>query len=285
MNVKIKNYVLIFLGTILMAVATNMVFEPMNMVTGGISGIGIVIKNATAHWIPGGVSLWITNALLNVPLFIMAGMVKGKKFIMQTLFATVCFTVALSIVPSFPIIRDDYLLAAVFGGTVMGAGLGLVLMAGTSTGGTDLLGIIIQSFLRHYSVAQILFAIDSCIVLVGAMVFGMTSALYAVITIFITSKVMETILEGIKYGKLAFIISDQYLQIADEILHVMNRGATSISITGMYSNDDKKMLLCVVSPKEIVEIMDITQKNDPSAFLIVTDVREVMGEGFIEYRQ
>jgi uncharacterized membrane-anchored protein YitT (DUF2179 family) len=111
------------------------------------------------------------------------------------------------------------------------------------------------------------------------------NALYATIAVFITAKVSDGILEGLKFAKMAYIISDDYLRIADAIMHQMDRGVTGINATGMYSSRDKKMLFCVVSKNEIVKIIEIAQKIDPKSFVIVSDVREVMGEGFIEYRQ
>ena len=267
-----------------MAVAVNMVYEPMDMVTGGFSGLAIIILDLSRKVWSGGIPLWLTNACLNIPLFIAGWFIKGHNFIKKTLFGTISFTIALYIVPSIDII-NDYLLAAVFGGAVSGIGLGLVFSTSTSTGGTDLLGILFQNRLKHYSIAQLLFIIDGVIVLLGAMVFGLNAALYAVIAVFINSKVVDTIIEGIRFAKLAFVISDHYSEISDEILNRLRRGATALSATGMYSNKEKKVLMCAVSKKEIVKITAIVQKIDPHAFLIITDAREVMGEGFIEYRQ
>jgi uncharacterized membrane-anchored protein YitT (DUF2179 family) len=116
-------------------------------------------------------------------------------------------------------------------------------------------------------------------------VFGIGNALYAVIAVFVTTKVSDSILEGLKFAKMAYIISDDYSEIAHAIMHHMDRGVTGVNATGMYSNRDKKMLFCVVSKKEIVRIIEIAKRIDPNSFVIVSDVREVMGEGFIEYRQ
>lgn len=282
---KVFEYLMVALGTVLMAVAVNFVFEPMDMVTGGVSGFAIVVKYWTEPFIDGGVPVWLSNLLANIPLFVIAIVVLGRKYIAKTLYATICFTVALYIVPSQDISNNDFVLASIYGGILMGVGLGLVFATNCSTGGTDLFGAILQKKLKHYSVPQLLMVIDSSIVILGAAVFGLNKALYAVIAVYITSKIMDTILEGLKFGKLAYIISEQHGEIANEILHNMNRGVTGVPIKGMYSNTDKNMLLCVVSKKEIVQIIDIVAQIDPKAFVIVSDVREVLGEGFIEYRQ
>lgn len=279
------DYVIIFIGTLLMAFGVRFVYEPMGMVTGGVSGLAIIIKNITSHFLENGIPLWMTNAIVNIPLFVAATLIKGKKFVGKTLFSTICFTIALYLIPNYAIVAKDYLLASVFGGVISGLGLGLVFITGASTGGTDLMGIIFQHYIKHYSVAQLLMIIDSVIVLLGAMVFGINAALYAVIAVFITSKMLDGILSGLKYAKLAYIISDEYEAIAKEILTEINRGATGIYAKGMYSNSEKKMLFCVVSKKEIVQIVELVEKIDKKAFVIISDVREVMGEGFIEYKQ
>lgn len=282
---KVIEYLVIALGTVLMAIAVNFVFDPMGMVTGGVSGLAIVIKYWTEPLIEGGVPIWLSNMLTNIPLFVVAVLLLGKRYIAKTLYATVCFTVALYVVPTSAIQDQDLILASIYGGILMGVGLGMVFANQSSTGGTDLLGAILQVKLKHYSVPQLLMVIDSSIVLLGAAVFGINKALYAVITVYITSKVMDTILEGMKFGKLAYIISDNYEKIAECILTDINRGATGIPVQGMYSNSSKNMLMCVVNKKEIVQIIDIVAQIDPKAFVIVSDVREVLGEGFIEYNQ
>jgi uncharacterized membrane-anchored protein YitT (DUF2179 family) len=282
---KVGHYLLIIVGTLLMAASVNLVYDPLELVTGGVTGLAIVIKKVTSVWIEGGVPIWLTNILLNIPLFLAAWLIRGKTFLKNTFFATVSLSVALYIVPPFDIVHEDYLLAAVFGGVLGGAGLGLVFVTLASTGGTDLLAMVIHKFKPYYTVPQILTVIDGVIVLAGVISFGLHKALYAIIAVFITAKVSDGILEGLKFAKMAYIISDYYDEIAQVILKELDRGVTGISATGMYSNKDKKMLFCVVSKKEIVELTDIVAKIDSKAFIIVSDAREVMGEGFREYRQ
>lgn len=282
---KYRDCILIVIGTLLVAISVNVVYEPLNMVTGGVSGFAIVVKHFTGKLFSGGIPIWFTNLLINIPLFVVAILSKGKKFVGKTLFATVCFTIALYIVPSFDVQYKDYLLASVFGGVIGGTGLGLVFITSATTGGTDLFGMLIQKYFRHYTVPQLLIVIDGAIVLTGAAVFGLDRALYSVIAVYINSKVMDGILEGLKFAKVTYIISDQYERIADKILQDFDRGVTGISARGMYSNDEKQMLFCVVSKKEIAPLVEMVAEIDKKAFVIISDAREVMGEGFIEYRQ
>jgi uncharacterized membrane-anchored protein YitT (DUF2179 family) len=275
----------IVFGSILMALSVNLVFEPMGLVTGGVSGLGIVIKKLTEPFIKGGLPIWLFTVMCNVPLFLTAIKLKGFRFIISVLLGTITYIVALGLLPMNMIDFDDALLASICGGAISGVGMGLVFSAMASTGGTDLLATLVHDYKRHISVPQILIVIDSTIIAVGAIVFGLGNALYAIIAIYINAKVSDSILEGLKFAKMAFIISDKYASIAQSILTSLDRGVTGLNATGMYSNKDRKMLFCVVSKKEIVKIIDISKKIDPDSFVIVSDVREVQGEGFIEYRQ
>lgn len=281
----LRKYITIFIGAILMAISVNLIFEPMGLVTGGVSGLAIVVKYLTEPLIKGGFPIWMFNLLSNIPLFIMAIVTKGKKYIVSVLAGMLIFTGALYLIPIYDLQLKDKLLGSIFGGIASGAGIGMVFSVSCSTGGTDLLAMLIHDYKKHISAPQILIVIDGIIIMAGAMVFGIDNAFYAMIAVYMGGKVSDGILEGLKYAKMAYIISESYSQIADAILRDMDRGVTGVHATGMYSNNDRKMLFCVVSKKEIVKIKEIAQEIDPKSFIIISDVREVMGEGFIEYRQ
>ena len=270
-------YVLIILGAFVMGFAIKNLYDPISLVTGGVTGIAIVMKSVT------GIPLWLTNTLCNIPLFLAAWKIKGWGFIKRTLTATAALSISLLVMPEMAFLTDDLFLTSLFGGIVCGAGTGLIFLFQATTGGTDMLAALIQRKLRHYSIAQIMQVLDGMVVLLGAMVFGIRYALYALIAIYATAKVSDGILEGLKFSKQAYIISDRYQEIARAIMSRMDRGVTALDGVGMYSGQDKKVLFCVVSKKEIVTIREIAAEFDKKAFLIVTDVREVFGEGFIEY--
>lgn len=276
------DYLFIFMGTGIMALAIQCIFEPIGLVTGGFSGIAIIIRKMTAGIVEGGVPLWLTNLALNVPVFIAALIIKGRKFLGRTVIGTVLLSFWLYVIPQVDLTQGDYMLSSVFGGVITGIGIGFVLLAKATTGGTDMVSALIQKYVRHYSVVQILQVIDGMVVLAGLYVFGLKPALYAIVAIFITSKVSDALMEGMKYSKAAFIITDCYKEIADAIMTQLDRGLTGLDATGMYSGDKKTVLYCVVAKKEIVELKDIVAKIDPKAFVIVTDAREVFGEGFLE---
>lgn len=280
---KLWDYIFLIVGTGLVAASIQCVYDPISLVTGGFTGLAIIVKELTSGIVDGGVPLWMTNIVLNVPVFLIALKIKGKRFIGRTLCGTFLLSAWLYVIPSIDLTQGDYILAAVFGGCIGGVGMGLVLLAKATTGGTDMVATLIQHFMRHYSIVQIMQILDGLIVLCGFYVFGIRAALYAIVAIFITSKVSDTLMEGFKFSKAAFIISDKYEQVAKKILEELDRGVTGLKAKGMYSGDDKCMLYCVVSQKEIVQVKEIVAQIDPEAFVIVSDAREVLGEGFQEY--
>lgn len=273
---------MITIGTALIAFSVASIYDPSGFVTGGFSGLAIIVKQLTAELVPGGVPLAVTNLILNIPVFLIAIRLKGWNYIVKTLFGTVMLSFWLGVLPVIPIAEGDFLLTALYGGIVMGAGIGLVFLSQATTGGTDLIAAIIQHFWRHYSIADIMQVIDAVIVLAGAYLFGIQMVLYAVISIYLVSKISDGIIEGLKFSKAAFIITSKPDEVSQILMDDLSRGVTGLSAKGMYSGQKKNMLFCVVSRKEIVRLKELTLSLDPDAFVIVTDVREVLGEGFIE---
>ena len=275
-------YLMIIVGTGLMSLAINSVFDASGMVTGGFSGVAIIIKAWTKGLVNGGIPLWVTNCVLNIPLFFIAWRVKGFSFIKKAILGEVSLSAWLAIQPVFHLAGDDLLLAALYGGVIQGMGIGLVFLGGGTTGGTDMMAAIIQKFLQHYSISQIMQIIDGAVVVIGMYVFGIHKALYAIIAVYLVTKVSDGLIEGLKFSKAVYIITEKPEEIARMIMEDLDRGATGINAKGMYSGQDKLMLFVVVNKKEIVMLKEKVDEIDPQAFVIVTDAREVHGEGFIE---
>lgn len=270
-------------GTGGVAFSIQCIYDPISLVTGGFTGLAIIVKEFTSEIFEGGIPLWLTNVALNIPVFLIAWKMKGKNFIGRTLAGTFLLSAWLYVIPGVDLTQGDYILSALFGGCIGGVGMGLILSAKATTGGTDMVATLIQQRLRHYSIVQIMQILDGLIVLLGLFVFGIRAALYAIVAIFVTSKVSDALMEGFKFSKAAFIITDRYEMVAKKILEELDRGVTGLKATGMYSGADKCMLYCVVSQKEIVRVKEIVAEVDPAAFVIVSDAREVLGEGFQEY--
>lgn len=271
------DYLLIILGSFVIGFAVKNMYDPVSLVTGGVSGIAIIFKQVL------DIPLWVTNTVLNIPLFLAAVKIKGWNFIKRTLVATVALSVSLYVLPEMAFLTEDVFLASLFGGLITGVGTGLVFICHATTGGTDMLAALIQRKMKHYSIAQIMQVLDGLVVLAGASVFGIQYALYALIAIYAVAKISDNMIEGLKFSKQAFIISEKSQEIAECIMKEMERGVTALDAVGMYSGLGRQMLFCVVSKKEIVRLKEIVEEHDSGAFVIVNDVREVVGEGFIEY--
>lgn len=281
----LKELFCLAIGTTLMATAVNWIYEPLDMVTGGISGLSIVVKSLSYRLFGIAFPVWISNFVLNIPIFIWGIFIKGKEFITKTLFANTVFSLAMYVMPVIDPGRNDYLLAAVVGGVLTGLGLGLVFTTGYSTGGTDLLSAIICRYIPYYSVSTVLFIVDSLVIITGAVVFGVYISFYAVIAVFVASSVMDYILSGGKACKQVLVISPEYEEISRRVFAEMERGATLIQAKGMYSNNNRPMLLCVVAKKEIAKLTCLVKNVDKNAFVIISEIREVFGEGFGQNRQ
>lgn len=274
-------YLLIIVGTALMATAITSCFDAAGLVTGGFSGIVILVKAGTKSLYGNGIPLWVTNLVLNIPVFLLAAKIKGVAFVKKALLGDLSLTVWLAVLPAWKL-SVDFLLVALYGGLLQGVGIGLVFLGGGTTGGTDLLAAIIQNFMRHYSIAQIMQFVDGAVVLVGMYVFGVERALYAIIAVYLVTKVSDGIIEGLKFSKSVYIITEKPDEVSRMVMEDLDRGITGISAKGMYSGQDKLMLFCVVGKKELVHLKEMIDEIDPNAFVIVGDAREVHGEGFLE---
>ena len=269
-----KRYLYLAAGTFLMAAAYKSIYQSVGMVTGGFSGIGVIVNRVTGGVWAGGVPLWITNVTLNVPLFIAAFYIEGKEFIKNTVTGAVLLTLYLAVLPAVPVDAADYLLAAVYGGAACGAGIG-----------TDMLGVLLHRFFRQYALASIIQVLDMAVIIAGVLVFGMSVSLYAIIAVYVTALVTDTVLEGTKQARAVWIISDKNEQIAPVVMEKMHRGITRFPASGVYTQQEKSVLLCVVSIKQIPYLKEIVMEIDENSFLIVGDVREVMGNGFVQKLQ
>nr|MBK5236256.1 YitT family protein [Clostridium sp.] len=281
-NENILNYIYIIIGATILAAGVNMFFAKLKLVTGGLSGLAIVIEYISKKHYGYGIPLWFTNIAVNIPLLAIAAKLKGRGFVGKSLFASAYLSFALFYTSFIPAPEADLLLASIFGGVFVGIGLGFVLRASASTGGTDLAANIIKVYLKNVPIARIILVIDSTIVIIGAFVFGVQKAMYALISIYIVSKVVDSILEGINFSKAVFIISDHSKEIAEILMSDLKRGVTGINGTGMYTKGEKQVLFVVVGKNQIVPLQKMVKEIDKGAFITIADVREVVGEGFTE---
>lgn len=271
----ILEYLSILIGVLLTAVGLDMFLIPNKIAAGGVSGIATVVFYVTRF--PVGVSMLI----INIPLFIFGIKRFGMGFGIRSLLGTVTLSVLVDLLaPYLPVPTKDPLLASIYGGIVVGIGIGLVFRNKGTTGGTDLAAAIVNYYMK-LSVGITLFMIDAAVIVAAGIVFQSAElALYALLTVFLTARVIDIVQEGFGYAKAALIISDNPGEIAQAILHKMDRGVTALKGHGMYTGADREVLLSVVTRSEIAALKDIVHQIDPQAFVILTDVHEVLGEGF-----
>lgn len=281
-KLKWKDYLYILLGTGFMALAIQLVYEPSHLVTGGFSGLGIIIKNITTTETFDGIPVGITTFVLNVPLFIWALIVKGAGFIKRSALGMISLSLWLTILPVVPVVEEDLVLAALCGGGLYGIGMGLIFMRNVTTGGTDMLAALLNRYFPQYSMVRIMQVLDGIIVVMGAVWFGVNRALYALVAIFVFSKISDGLIEGTKFAKTVFIITEKPEKMAEELLQKLDRGVTSWEGKGMYTGKNQQVLWCVVGKKEIIPLKNIVHEIDSNAFLVIGEAREVFGEGFLK---
>lgn len=268
---------LILGGAALFSVGVNMFSVPNGIVQGGLTGVSTML-NHLFPVIPIGLSVFV----LNIPLFILSFMRLGKAFVLKTLGATTVFSVLIDAGAAFiPPYRGDVLLAALFCGVLSGAGLGAVLLAGATTGGTETAALLVRQKKPFSSVGSIMLVFDLVVITLSWAVFGKPeNVMYAAVTLFVSSKTIDLVLYGAGHSKLVFIVTEKGEMLAGKITGLLKRGVTSVPVTGGYTGKKKTLLLCAVRASEAALLSRITKEADPQAFTVITEAGEVLGRGF-----
>lgn len=276
---KYINFFYMAVGLIFISISIDVFFVPNDIVSGGISGVGIVLNSLF------GIPVSVSNIVLNIPLFAAAYFVMGKRYIAKSAVCTVLLSFVLQAVSAIPVFKGDLTISVIYGAVLDGVGTGFVLRSMSSTGGVDLLAAIIHRIKPYISIGAIMFVANALVVILGFYVFGAEKALYAVIAAFIASKATDVVLEGLAFSKTAIIISEKSEEIAEKIMSELDRGVTALKGRGMFTGNEKDVLFCVFGYKETAILKEIVRNIDKKAFIIVTDVKEVMGEGFKEFNK
>lgn len=270
-------YIYIIIGAFLMAVSTALFLLPNQLSTGGISGISTILYYLCNY--PVG----LTMLLINVPLFVIAMVKVNKRLFFKSILGTVLLSVFIDLLGNLSPITNDRFLACIYGGIIMGIGTAIILKAGASTGGTDLLSYVIRAYNNKFKSSRVIIIADTIIIFFNIMFFReIEIGLYSVIAIYLMGKMIDIIFEGIYFTKIMFIISEKYEEISKEIGILVKRGSTGIYSKGMYSGKQNVMLFCVASRKEVAEIKQIIKQIDKNAFIVTTDAIETLGKGFSE---
>ena len=269
----------IILGTFIAAAGLNMFMVPNMLVPGGVSGLGVFLYHMIC--IPVG----LTIILLNIPLFIWGYIALGWRIIVQSLLGTILFSLAVDVTaPFLPRATDDLLLAAVYGGVVVGVGVGLVFRFRSSTGGTSLLSLILAK-ISGISPGQAMFSGDLVVLVLALFIFSSEAAMYSALALFVSVKVIDAIQEGLGMAKQAIIITCCGAEINERLLNELGRGVTRIEGSGGYTGEGREVLLCVVTRQQVSRLQWIIHEVDPNAFVIIGNATEVHGEGFKKMQQ
>lgn len=277
MKLKVlREYFFILIGVLLTAVGLDMFLVPNRIAAGGVSGIATIL-----HYVA-GFPVGTAMLAINIPLFIIGIKQFGLGMGLRSLFGTVTLSLLIDLMASLEIPEptQNPLLASIYGGIIVGIGIGIVFRNKGTTGGTDLAAAIINNYMK-LSVGVVLFIVDASVIIAAGLAFHSAElALYALLTVFLTARVIDVVQEGFGNTKAALIISNKPKEVADAILKKLDRGVTSLSGKGMYTGNEREVILSVVTRPEISILKDLVHEIDPKAFVILTDVHEVLGEGF-----
>ncbi|AVX09909.1 MULTISPECIES: YitT family protein [Priestia] len=269
----VKRMLFILVGALLMAVGLEFFLVPNEVIDGGIVGISIILSHLT------DVQIGFYIFVLNLPFFFIGYKQIGKTFALSTLLGVIILSIATSIFHDLPVLTGDPLLATVFGGIVLGVGVGIVIRYGGSLDGTEILAILFNKR-TPFSVGETIMFFNLFILGSAGFVFGWDRAMYSLMAYFIAFKTIDIVIQGLDESKSAWIISEQYEQIGEAILARLGRGVTYLNGEGAYTGDDKKVIFCVITRLEEAKLKAIIDEIDPSAFFAVAAIAEVRGGRF-----
>lgn len=277
--ITVLSYLAIAIGSLILAAGLQYFLAPNTIAPGGVTGFAIVIETLI------DLPIYITNLAINIPLFIFGAKYLGKSRAMKTAFSTLMLTIFLKVLPEV-VLTHDLLLSAIFGGVMTGIGLGIVFKFDGTTGGSDLAGAMLNKKFPGLSIANFMMVIDLTVVtFAGVVERQIETALYSVIALYVSVKVIDMVLEGIGYLKGFYIITDKPDEVAESLMKELDRGVTALKGRGMYTKKDKEVLLCVVPRSQFTRVKDIVKDIDPRAFVMVAEMYEAVGEGFKEIKK
>ncbi|MBQ3355584.1 MAG: YitT family protein [Oscillospiraceae bacterium] len=282
MKHNIGKILMIVVGSAVFSLGFDLFLVPNGINCGGVSGIAMLINQvADAKW----ASVGVLTVLINVPLFILGYRKIGKYFFFSSLLGmavtSVCFDLFEAILP---VPKSEPLVAAIFGGVIIGAGIGVVFLTGASTGGGDIVARVMKLRMRNLPIGRLMLCLDVSIAIVTGIVYrDFNNTLYSIITLVVSCTVLDRVVYGIDYAKVAVIVSDKHAQVADAIAEKLDRGVTLLDGEGYYSRTDKTVLLTAIKRKQLAQLKEIVMTVDPNAFLILQDAQQVLGDGFKTY--
>ncbi|OOM82490.1 hypothetical protein CLPUN_01920 [Clostridium puniceum] len=276
---NIIDALLIFLGCTISSLGVNIFLSHAKLLSGGVTGIGLLLEYTFG--IPVGVAVFF----LNIPLLLIGARKLNKSFIIYTTLGMLSLSFSLIITKPLAHLVSldnlDLLLYCIYGGVLCGIGYGLVFLRHGSTGGTDIITMLIRKKYSNFNIGGLGFSLNLIIILIGAIISGIPEALYTLVSLFIQSIVLDKVLKGFSSKKLLLILTVKEKEIIHYVINDLNRGITSLLAEGEYTHDKKKMLYCIVTSRQMVELKTNIHSIDPGAFITIVDASEVRGKGFI----
>lgn len=275
----VRSPLLMILGCAVFALGFDLFLQPNHINVGGVSGIGQLLVELTGF---GSVALW--SVLINVPLFLVSIRGVGRKFFLGSLAGMLCSNLFLALFSRLPSPVTEPLLAVLYGGLLSGTGLGLVFISGASTGGVDILARLLRPGFPSLPIGKIMLGLDIIVVALTGLVFGdVNKALYSAVTLYVCSLALDAVVYGLDYSTVALIVSDHHETIARAIATQLDRGVTVLDGKGFYSGQSKQVLLSAIKKRQAAELKNLVMDIDPTAFIILQESHQVLGEGFKRY--
>ena len=269
----IKKYLVLIIGSLIYSAGLEIFLVPNNIIDGGIVGISIMASYLT------GIPVGVYMLVLNLPFLYLGYKQIGKTFAISTIISIIALSIFSEFLEPVPQITQDYFLAAIFGGIIAGAGVGLVIRQGGSLDGTEITAIILDRK-TSFSVGEVVMFFNLFILGAAGFVFGWDKAMYSLVAYFIISKMIDVVLKGLDESYAVMIVSDEYEEIADALMHRLGRGVTYLHGQGAYTGDDKQVLYCVVTRLEVVKLKEIALEKDETAFVTINPVHDIVGGRF-----
>lgn len=263
------------IGAVIMAIATSLFLLPNQLSSGGFAGIATILYYFLK--IPMGTTI----LAFNIPLFLFAGYKLGKSFLIKSIIGTTTFSIAIDILDKLTPLTQDRFLACIYGGIIIGLGTAIILKANSSTGGSDLISMLVRKYNPDIRTSNVIIIVDTIIVGLNVLFFKeIEIGLYSAIAIYLMGKMVDIIFEGIYFTKLVIIISNKSQEISEEIGEKIRKGTTGLFGKGMYTNEHKTILMCAASRGDVARVKQTAKKIDPKSFIIIANAREVVGLGF-----
>lgn len=274
----ILDVLFIFIGCIISSLGVNLFLSHAKLLSGGATGIALILEYTIG--MPAGIAILI----INIPLLIISYKKLDKSFTLYTTIGMLSLSISLMLTKPFTNLinlQNDMLIFCIYGGVLCGIGYGLVFLRNGSTGGTDIITMLIRKKYSNFNIGTLSFSLNLLIIILGAFIFGLPQALYTLISLFIQSIVLDRVLKGFSSKKLLLILTNKEDEVINYVIKDLHRGVTSLLAEGEYTHDKKKMLYCIVTARQMILLQNIVRQIDPTSFITIIDISEVRGKGFI----